>query len=280
MNKTKKMSLLVVLAVVSLTIGAQADVVQVTDLRLGGGDVSTKTYYDPGFSGFTTRYPAGSPYWANAAFSGTSSQTGGASPDAYDLALRTWSSQTNIYSLARSATLPAIVQWKIDLTTLDTYLNDNSLAMTALDFGWNATTSGNWGEGKYDMYLSYTNVAEGITLTDISATSATDNKNTFWTPAQGAALGDIVGGTHRVIVSGQPGTDESTPFTMSESILAAYNSGVREFNVQLMGYGYLPGRVLFVKDGSGVYMETSPIPEPATMILLGLGSLALLRKRK
>ncbi len=258
--------------------------VQVGDFRIGSTDYGVNTYFDPGFAN-TTRSVSGAPVNISSAFTGTSQGAGNAPADsATDMGLRTYSGVTTILNMNRYASSSnggatgnpriGIVQWNFDLTPLDGYLSGNGLSLTALDLDLVLDLPG--GDG-YDVYLSYTDAGEGTSLTGISATDPISNYNTFWWAAEnaGATAGSIVGGAFEVIAR-----DQVADGTISDSLLALYGSGVREFNLTLMTPDYNNTQQTKIGDGSGLSITT--IPEPATFGLVGVfGAAALfIRKRR
>ncbi len=273
------------IALFLLTIGmasARGGLVQVGDFRIGSSDYTVNTYFDPGFAN-TTRSVAGAPVDINSAFTGTSQGAGNAPADsATDMGLRTYSGVTTMLNMNRYASSSnggatgnpriGIVQWNFDLTPLDGYLSGNGLSLTALDLDLVLDLPG--GDG-YDVYLSYTDVGAGTTLTGISATDPISNYNTFWWAAEsvGATAGSIVGGTFEVLAK-----DQVADGTVSDSLLALYGSGVREFNMTLMTADYNNSQQTKIGDGSGLSITT--IPEPATFGLFGAFGAAVLFIRK
>ncbi len=248
-------------------------VIQVGDFRIGSNDYTVNTYFDPGFTN-ATRGVAGAPVNVNSTFTGTTQNPGGTTPDsATDIGLRTYTSATVIRTLSRysSTTAAGMVQWNFDLSPLDSYLSDNGLSLTALDIDLVMNLSDD--TKAFDVYLSYDNAAEGISLTGISATSATDNYNNFCAPALAAGEGNIANGTHKVLKLETTGDQ-----TVNDSLLALYNSGVREFNLQIAASSFLSSRTLSIEEDSGLSITT--IPEPATFGLFGLFGAAAIFIRK
>ncbi len=272
--KKQSTKLIVLFLLAAGLANVHGGLVQVGDFRIGSTDYGVNTYFDPGFTN-ATRGVSGAPVGVNSTFTGTTQNTGGSAPDSStDIGLRTYSSATVIRTLSRynSTTAAGIVQWNFDLSPLDSYLSGNGLSLTALDMDLVMNLSDD--TKAFDVYLSYDNAAEGISLTGISATSGTDNYDNFSGPALVAGEGGIANGTHKVLKLETMGDQ-----TVSDSLLALYNSGVREFNLQIAASSFLSSRTLSIQEGSGLSITT--IPEPATLGLVasfGVGVL-FIRKR-
>lgn len=273
---------------------ANAGIDQIGDLRIGASTYETDTPFDPGFTE-TTRSVAGAPVEVNSTFTGGSQNAGGGTPSTgTDVFLRTYSSVTQISNLSRytpsvnggasGPTRLGMVQWHFDLTPIDGYLSGNALALTALDLDFNFDPSDD--SKKYDIYLSYTNVGEGISLTSIDySTVGYDSDGNggagslnwaqFFDPARGSSVGDIVNGTHKVLA-----VDTTGNLVTSESLLALYNAGVREFNLQVAAGDYWSARQFKVNEGAGISMTTEPVPEPASLGLIGVGMLFVFGRRR
>jgi len=257
--------------------------IQVGDFRIGSTTYSgAYTHFDPGFSE-TTRAVAGAPVNINSTFTGTTQNPGGASPDsATDIGLRTYSGTTVIRNMNRyksstdggtsGAARIGIVQWNFDLTPLDGYLSGNGLSLTALDLDLALDLPG--GDG-YEVFLSYTDAGAGTTLTGINTTDAGANYNLWWEQESiNAATGDIVGGKYEILAKNQV-----ADATVSDSLLALYGNGVREFNLTLMTPDYNSAQQTKIGDGSGLSITT--IPEPATLGLVALfGAGAIFIRRR
>ena len=262
------------------TLPAAAAAIQVGDFRLSTNDVSALTYYDPGFSGFTTRAVAGAPEQVNSAFSGTSQNTGGTTPDTDDIGLKTFSSATQIRQLSRftskavdsnqSVQRAGAVQWSFDLAPLDNYVTTTGQSLTAIDLDLVLAASDT--NMLYDVYLSYTSAAAGTTLTGIPAPGG-DVYTAFFEPASTASVGDIVGGKFEVLAQ-----DASGNQTISDSLLTLYNDGVRDFNLIFASGDFGSSRTFNVEAGSG--LSITAIPEPASAALVGVGLIALLGRRR
>ncbi len=278
----RKVSSLLVLS--SLTLPVSAGVIQVGDFRIDANDYASDTFIDPGVvlaEGIDTRAVAAAPVQINSDFTATSQESGGVSADANDLTLRTFSSVTRVRTLNRfepdqdgigGVQRAGGVQWAFDLSPLDGYLSTENLDLTALDLDLDVTLSG--GAGSYDFFLSYTSPTAGTTLTGIGA-AGSGVYSTFVLPGIGASDGDIINGDFEVIAGSVTGSLDIT-----ESLLALYDEGVREFNLVLTSSAFMNGRNVDIAAGSGLSITAVPIPEPASMILLGLGSLAMMGKRR
>ena len=270
---------------------ARAADTQVGDFRIGATTYPANTPFDPGFTE-TTRTVLNAPVSILSSFTGGSQNANGVA-DGDDLTLRTFSGSTVIRNISRNnpssnggASGPSrigMVQWNFDLTPLEGYLSANGLSLTELDL--DLLTSNSDASKALDVYLSYTNPAEGITLASIDNTSVgtgagddgagTRNFFDFYNPAVGASEGGVVNGTHKVLRDGATGD-----LALAADLLSLYNTGVREFNLQLAGADFWSGRNIGVLEGSGVSISTEPIPEPASALLIGAGAALLLRRRR
>lgn len=265
---------------------AHAGSVPIGDFRIGSNDVPANTNFDPGVD-FGTRSVVGAPVQVNSIFSAASQQANG-TVESTDVELRTFSSASNIRNLSRfnpsqdggqsGPSRVGMVQWSFDLTPLDTYLTSNSLVLTNLDL--DLITDNSDDGKKLDIYLSYTNLAESISLAGIDNTndgggdqdagSGNLNWTNFYNPARGSSVGDVINGTHRVLA-----VDQTGDVSLSEDLLALYNSGVREVNFQIAAGDFWSGRQISVKEGSGLSIDTEVIPEPASGALMSLACVAL-----
>lgn len=292
--KISKGTCLASVIALGLACTANAGVDQVGDLRIGAATYETDTPFDPGFTE-TTRSVAGAPVEVNSTLTGGSQNAGGGTPSTgTDVFLRTYSSVTQINNLSRytpslngGASGPArvgMIQWNIDLTPIDGYLAGNALALTALDLDFNFDPSDDG--KKYDIYLSYTNAGESISLASIdNSTVGYDgdgnggagslNWTNFFNPARGSTAGDIINGTHKVLA-----VDITGNLTSSESLLALYNAGVREINLQIAAGDYWAARQFKVNEGAGISITTEPVPEPASLGLISAGLLLVLGRRR
>lgn len=276
--------------ILATSLTAHAASTQIGDLRLSSTAYSgTSTYFDPASPGNLTRNVSGAPVNINSNFIAVSQNPGGTADSGTDIGLQTFSASTAIRQLNRYASSTdggatgaarvGAVQWTIDLSPIGGYLSGNSLDLTALDLRLVTDPTGGTGptadEVPYDIYLSYTRAAESISLAGISTTSAGDNYDNFWWPAQSTAEGNIANGTHMVVERGFLGNMDLTL-----DLLALYDSGVTDINLIMTSGGFFSGRTIGILDGSGISIDTVAIPEPSSMLLFGvLGSFALLRRR-
>lgn len=277
----RKISSLLVLSIMALP--AWAGVVQVGDFRIDATDYSSDTFIDPGVvlaDDIETRAILAAPVQINSVFTATSQESGGVA-DANDLTLRTFSSVTRVRTLNRfgpdddgigGVQRAGGVQWAFDLSPLDSYLATEALDLTALDLDLDVVLSG--GAGSYDFFLSYTSPTAGTTLTGIGA-AGSDIYSSFVLPGIGAADGDIINGEFEVIAGSVAGNLDIT-----ESLLSLYDEGVREFNLILTSSSFMNGRNIDIAAGSGLSITTVPVPEPATMVLIGLGTVVMMGKRR
>lgn len=275
--------------VAGIGISSYAATTQVGDFRLNSNAYSVDTAFDIASPGDTTRSVLGAPVAINSNFIAVTQNPGGTPDPATDIRLKTFSSVTNIININRYASDPdgpgvsggpqrvGAVQWSFDLTPLDTYLSNNALVLTALDLSLLTTVGSNATDKPYDVYLSYTNAGESITLASLStsANSGDDNYDNFWFPARAAAEGDVVNGTHKLIEK-----DVLDALNLESSILSLYDSGVRDFNLIVSSGAFFSGRIISITEGSGLSIDTAPIPEPSSLALLGLGGLLIARRRR
>lgn len=278
---------LALLLVVTSSHSVRAAGTQIGDFRIGSTTYPSLTYFDPGFSE-TTRATVGAPVQVNSAFTGTSQDAGDAPANsAEDIGLQTFSSATVIRQLNRFASDPdgpgaaggpqtvGAVQWSFDLSPIDSYLSTNSLELTALDLDLVTSLSSTALDKEYDIYLSYTNLAESISRTSIHTSSAASNYSTFWFPAQAAAEGAVVNNSFKLIE-----LDFIGNMNLTIDLLSLYDAGVREFNLIMSSGAFFSGRTIGIGDGSGLSIDTAPVPEPSAAVLGLLGGLALVRRRR
>ncbi len=284
---------LALVAALGWTSSANAGVDQIGDLRIGATTYGADTAFDPGFTE-TTRAVIGAPVQVNSTLTGGSQNADGGTPTTgNDVVLRTFSSATQIKNLSRfkpslnggttGATRVGMIQWNFDLTPIDSYLSTNSLGLTALDLDLNFDPSDD--AKKYDIYLSYTNAAEAITLASIDNSTVGDsagdggagsvNWTNFFNPARGASVGTILSGTHKALA-----VDLAGNLISSESLLALYNAGVREFNLQVAAGDFWSARQFKVLNGAGLSITTEAVPEPASLGLLAAGALVMMGRRR
>ncbi|MEJ6560991.1 MAG: hypothetical protein QNL77_04755 [Akkermansiaceae bacterium] len=172
-----------------------------------------------------------------------------------DIGIRTFSETTTIRALSRFASDNAagVVQWAIDLAPLETYLTENSFGLDSLDL--RLATSASDSSKAFDVYLSYDDSDGSIKLINTSLDSAAANYNIFFQPAIGAEVGDIINGTHRLLVANSSGD-----FNLNESVLSLYEAGVRNFNIIIASSDFYSGRTLGISSGSGIFIETNNSP--------------------
>ena len=285
MNKTYK---LLTLAAISGVSYINAASIQVGDLRLpsanyGGGF----TYFDAASDGDLTRAVSGAPVGVNSTFTAVTQNSGDTLDPSTDIGLQTYSSATVIRQLNRytsdsdgpgGVTGPQRaggVQWQIGLSPIDGYLSGNSLDLTTLDL--RLLTDPNDDAKSYDVYLSYTLPADSISILglDTSDSAGTNNYNNVWLPAQSGTEGDIINGTHKLIELNFTGNMDTTI-----NLLPLYDAGVSDVNLIMMSGAFFSGRTIGINDGSGLFIDTVAIPEPSSAILMGLGSVAFLLRRR
>lgn len=271
-----KKSIQILLATI-MAGSAHAAVVQVGTLALVnniGSDVITR--YDPN-TGTRSTMNAGGPINITSSFIGYSQNMGGGTPDASDLGLRTFSTQTTIHSLSTASNANAAggVQWSFDLTPLDAYLADNSFTATTLELRLRPVQNNT--SGTYHSFISYTNAAESIMLTNLP-TTASGIRTDFFVPGNAASVGDVVNGDFKVIAKGIGGNNYATTTTVD--LLGLYNSGVRQFNLTMVANVFATStqQITIGSGGNGIFLEA--VPEPTTALLAALGMLGLLRRRR
>lgn len=257
----KNLQSLVPLAILAGTMIAPAQT-QVGDFRLDAEAFAGGLYYfEPGFENLSTRDVAGSPFQLTSLFSGTSQKISGAGPGdpATDPGIQTSPNETVIRQLNRyvlSDPLPAAgegrlgtLQYEIDLTPVADYLTESGDALTDLNLELNFILSDQ--EKPYDVYLSYTDVAEGMTETPISGDDPDANYDTFFLPSQGGTPGDVINGTHKIVNLGQVGN-----LFQTTDLLAVYNAGVRKVKVIVAMPAFFLNRNFAVQIDSGVFVAT------------------------
>lgn len=267
------------LAAAALTLSAgsaHAAVTQIGTFSLPNNIGGTIVRYDPN-TGVLTTQNAGGPVNIQSSFIGYSQNMGGGTPNASDLGLRTFTGQTLIHNLTTtsSSTLAGGVQWSFDLTPLDAYLADNTLTATVLELRLRPQQNNT--SGTYNSYLSYTNVTESISLRALP-TTATAIRTDFFAPGNAADVGDVVNGEFKVIAKGIGGNNYGATTTVD--LLSLYNSGVKEFNLTLVGASFASSgqQITFAAGGNGIFLDA--VPEPTTALLASLGMLGLLRRRR
>ena len=257
----------------------EAALVQVGDLRLSSVAYPVDTYVES-FSA-PTRAVVDAPVQVNSVLTGTSQNvdtTLSTSGGTRDLSVQTFAAATNLRTISRfaaSSTAPraGAVAWTFDLTPLDGYLSTNNLALNQAVVRLVDSVSD--AAYKYDLYLSYTNAAAGLTQANISTTSSADNYANFFAPTQGQAAGSKVGGKFEVLASGATGSS----LDLSKDLTSLYNSGTKQFTLILAAGVFGDGRTVSINAGSGLYIDTVAVPEP-TAVLGGLGLAGMLLRRR
>jgi hypothetical protein len=243
---------------------AGAAPVQVGDFRLSTNTVG-QTYVPYDTFSFATRAVTGAPTQVVSTFAGTSQNNDGTATDdtgtAQDLALATFTAST---------TKAGAAAWTFSLNNVATYATANAATVNAVSARLvTAVTAGY----PYDVYLSYTSAADGLTQTAISDVEET-NYSTFFAPARAAAVGDKVGGKYVLLAK-----DVSTSLDLTTDLTAAYAAGARGFTLVIASAAFGSNRVINVNAGSGVYLDAS-VPEPATLAAVGAGAVVLLGRRR
>lgn len=293
MNQTKMNNPITLSLLLALAPLVEAASTQVGDLRLSSTPYSgATTYFDPASDGDLTRAVVGAPVGINSNFIAVTQNPDGGTPNtSEDIGIRTFSSATQIRTLNRFGADPdgpgplggpqrvGGVQWSIDLSPLGSYLSGNALSLTNLELRLANLASDDTKE--YDIYLSYTNAAESIALASLSTglSAGTDNYSDFWFPSQTVAEGSIANGTHKVIKRDFTG-DMTGASELVIDLLALYGAGVTELNLMMVSGAFYDNRTMGIEEGSGIFIDTAPIPEPNVSILGLIGALALLRRRR
>jgi len=284
------------LVAIGTASSANAGVEQIGDFRIHTSQIgSAKVSYDPGFGPFQSRgididpdpevfeqHPA---VIFSQLTGGTQNADGGSPVDNEDIATKNFTSSTQVISASRfapsidggttGASRIGMAQWSFDLTPLDSYLATNNLALDALDMDLLITANGlDAATKKKDLYLSYTNAAESMSIASIDNSTVGDavgdggagsiNWTNFFNPARGSSVGDLVGNgglTHKVLHLDHVGDigDLGTTTPESTSLLDLYNAGVRQFNLQVaFGDFWASSRHIRMRTGSGISITTSP----------------------
>lgn len=267
------------LSAAALCVNASGAPIQVGTLVIED-TVPDGATYDPGFgtlhnqTALITQLVPGAPVDVVSSFSGTSGAVDGVT-DGGDIGLNTDPNSFSISRLGRfgGTTNAGGVQWGIDLSPLETYLTSNSLPLSALYIGLDVDFSDL--NSEMDVYLSYTDASQSIALTNF-ALNSTDAATNWTNPAQGN-LGSIVNGTHEVIALNVSGA----PYQNTIDLLPLYDAGVRDVNLVFAHQEFWGnGDVAAIQFDSGVYIDTTLVPEPASVGMLVLGGLSVvLRKR-
>ena len=218
------------------------------------------TVFDPGFV-VTTRDVGGAPFQLPSVLTAVTQQPTISFPGdaSTDIGIMTDGFATTLKNVNRFGTTTAsdpgkvgAFQYSIDLSPLENYLTTNSETLILLDLQLVSLLGANAQDKPYDIYLSYTNGTEGITLTPISPDDPNLNFTNFWLPSQSGAVGDVIGGTHKIVSLGAVGN-----VNLTEDLLALYASGIRELNFIVMVPSFFSGRTFTIEDTSGIHFETS-----------------------
>jgi len=255
---------------------------KVTDFRIAP-DVSRYhvTYFDYGYGPDLTRPVEGAPVQLPTTFSVTSADASiGAGDPTTDPRLTSFTVSTRITQLNRFETAAnpepgaetvGAMQMSLDLSNLDQYLAENSgLSLDSLDVRLILDLGDE--EKPYDVYLSYTNAEESISHTNISRISGQDNFQNFWNPAHLEPLpevGDIVGGTHKIL-----NYDQTGDLDQAVDLLSLYSSGVREVNVIVTTASFFSNRTIFLLEGGGVFADFGSGPVQLSDLRLKQGIFA------
>ncbi|NNC90691.1 MAG: hypothetical protein HKN82_19715 [Akkermansiaceae bacterium] len=234
---------------------------QVGDFRIAAGTYAGPFhYFDLGFTE-ATRGVVGAPVQLPSVFSGTTQNPGSVGDPLTDLGVRTFSTSTHLKTINRFTADPdgpgaasgpqrvGVFQYEIDLAPVETYLSGSGESLTGLDLRFVIDPSDD--TKGYDIYLSYTEAGEGITLTPVSTDDATANYFDFWLASQGSFEGDVVNGTHKIL-----NLDTSGDIDQTESLLGIYNAGVRKVNAIIVSGDFFSGRTLRVNENSGLWVNT------------------------
>jgi len=247
---------------------ALAETIQLSDLRLPAEAYAENFYFfDNGFS-VETRELEESPLQLPTRFSGVCQL--GVNPTGsptFDFSVKNFTVSSVISNVNRfaadsdgdgpegGAQSVSGYQFALDLEQLEVFLTENEEVLTTLDLKMLFDVADN--APAFDLYLSYTQPLDEIELTPIS-TDPTKIYRDLWLPAQSLNEGDVVNGTHRILKLQTMGDQD-----FSESILALYESGVRQVNLVLVSGGfYANSRQLAILDGAGLMVGTDVAPEP------------------
>lgn len=123
------------------------------------------------------------------------------------------------------------IEYKFDLSSLDSYLSNNGLTLDALDAKLDMTYAASSATGgrAYDVLLSYDSASEGLTRTDIDLTvdaqssGAMTNAYKLWVPTKLGEVGDLVGDDLRTTFAdfNNDGNVDAADYTLWRDTLGA-----------------------------------------------------------
>jgi len=168
--------------------------------------------------------------------------------------------------------------WSFDLTSLGSYLSSNNLKLDGATIALNTTATSGSPPLTYDALLSFD--GGGLTETKVSS-DPTTNYNTLTAPSNGVAGSTTLSSANNVANKYYVLAQEvSAAQALSVDIGSLYNAGVRKFDLILSSSSFGTSRSFNISDGSGVFITTSPTPEPGSLGLAGVVAAGLLSRRR
>ena len=172
--------------------------------------------------------------------------------DSTDVSLQTNNNgDFQIFSLNRfGGQTGGMPQWVIDLSPL-TGIAPDSLSL-CVKFANNRAAI------PFDFYLSYTNPAEGITLTPISPDNPSLNEFIFFDPAREAAEGEIINGTHKLIAKDTAVAANGDQYDLNIDLLPLLQAGVDQVALSMATNSFFRNGTITVDDASGIFIDVAP----------------------
>ena len=213
----------------------------------------------------------------------------GALGDMWDLQgdFSTWASG-NPHTVARPSGAAAIWEYTHERATLLGPVTNNFQSEMPFNIGW--TTTGGWAHTSMNLF-SQSSAAAGLGTNWLAGEVGGHSSTSF---GVGAKWTSLTGGTFQVDVTGfsarlVPNTDHTLRLTNPAGfedwfVDKIVNNGSANAVSATRNFTLLPGEVLRLEmigsDWMGMTMHITEVPEPATMALLGIGGLALLRRKR
>jgi hypothetical protein len=124
--------------------------------------------------------------------------------------------------------------------------------------------------------------AAQATLTSLAGTGATGAGGAWLADISGLNIGGLTAGTtyYMGLVAKLDFTPNGQVFILSSTAPAVLGAGTANNSVGVNpGLGFGVGSSVQNNQNAALYIQTAPVPEPASMAVLGMGALALLRRR-